>query len=212
MQTPTLKLVKSEALPLSESDSLKLAALEARVEHSIMDLCVSLFEIREYNAGIFWRSRFGSFHEYVKNRFGYEEQHAGRLVAAGKFVHALEQTGSHAPRPLRESQIRPILNQLPEPYQIPCWQLLTEGKEAEAIPKISADLVKAKVVEFKKTIPKAELDSLKPPRKEKKVTGSWQDETLKMLHAVSKATEKHPKTARIDELLEEIGALIVQTP
>ena len=214
MQPPNLQLTKVKPLSLSEDDQQKLVELESRVENSMMDFCVSLAEIRDYKEGIFWTDRYQFFPDYVKSRFGYGEQHAGRLVAAGKFVRALEQANSAAPKPIRESQIRPILNKLPEGRHVECWELLTKDKEAQAIPKISADIVEAKVVEFRKTIPKAELDELKRPRKEKaNAVPSVERARVHSRTLVGKllnTTGKLPKAAKIKGLLEKISELIAQ--
>jgi hypothetical protein len=79
---------------LSEEDTLKLKELERKVENSFLETSRALCEIKNYKDGLFWKGRFNSFADYVKERFNYQAQHAYRLAAAGEFVKQIESHNS----------------------------------------------------------------------------------------------------------------------
>jgi len=194
---------------LKPADQKLLRELEAKVESSAMDFCVALAEIRSHKDGIFWKSEHSTFQEYVRVRFGYGEQHAGRLVAAGGFVLQLEDSKSPAPRPVRENQVRPLLNKLPTKHQVPCWEVITE-KTAPA--KLTGDIIKAEVIKYRKTIPERELQASKPARKAKKNRIAPEEKAREKSHALvdklKAFAELLPQSDSILKALNELKSLI----
>lgn len=93
---------------LNQEDTLKLRELERKVENSFLETSRALCEIKNYKDGLFWKGRFNSFAEYVKERFNYQAQHAYRLAAAGEFVKQIEShnSSSTAKIPLPEKKSR----------------------------------------------------------------------------------------------------------
>lgn len=194
---------------LKPADQKLLRDLEAQVEKSAMDFCVALAEIHSHKDGIFWKSEYSTFQEYVRVRFGYGEQHAGRLVAAGGFVLQLEDSKSTAPRPVRENQVRPLLNKLPTKHLVPCWEQITE-KTAPA--KLTGDIIEAEVITYRKTIPKQELEANKRPRKAKKDRIPPEEKAREKSHALVDRLKAFagqlPQSDSILKVLKELKSLI----
>lgn len=194
---------------LKPADLKLLRELEAKVESSAMDFCVALAEIRSHKDGIFWKGEHSTFQEYVRVRFGYGEQHAGRLVAAGGFVLQLEDSKSSAPRPVRENQVRPLLNKLPTKHQVPCWEQITE-KMAPA--KLTGDIIEAEVITYRKTIPKQELEANKRRRKPKKDHIPPEDKAREKSHKLVEKLKAFagslPQSESILKALKELKTLI----
>ena len=209
MKPPTLHLTTVKATSLSEDDKKLLADLEAQIENSRMNFCVALAEIRDHKDGIFWKETHGSFQEYVRTRFGYGEQHTSRLVATGGFLLALGNAHSSAPKPIRENQVRPIINKLPKNHHVPCWELITQTNAPD---KLTGETVKAGVVEYRKTIPTAELQTSKPDRKPKKTALENQikskSASLALIKRLKLATEHLPNANEIHRSLESLISMI----
>ena len=201
--------MKSSALQPSTADLKLLRELEAKVEKSAMDFCVALAEIRGHKDGIFWKGEHSTFQEYVRVRFGYGEQHAGRLVAAGGFVLQLEDSKSSAPRPVRENQVRPLLNKLPTKHQVPCWEQITE-KMAPA--KLTGDIIEAEVITYRKRIPKQELEANKRTRKAKKdripPEETAREKSRKLVERLKAFAGVLPQSESILKALKELKTLI----
>lgn len=206
MTAPKLQPAIVTTPNLSASDRELLARLESEVENSVMSFCVALAKIRDYNNGIFWKDDYDSFPEYVKLRFGYSEQHAGRLANAGGFVRQLEDAKPEALRPIRESQVRPLLAKLLPAHVIPCWEIITEKK---APSELTADMIKAEVLEYRKRIPNAQLP---PTRKRDETRPSpvkvAKDRSHIWLKKLKVSTVALPRAVEILMLLERLENLI----
>lgn len=211
MRPPTLIRKTQQPSSLSTSDRKKLTELEAKVENSMMDFCVSLAEIRDYKDGLFWKGEYTSFYEYARSRFGYGQQHAGRLVATGSFLLQLASAKSNAPRPIRENQVRPLLNKLPVDHQIPCWEIITEKTPPS---KLTGDVIEAEVIQYRKKIPKPDLKAGKPARKPKKTKLPKDLKARVQSHAwiekLKTSTANLPKAPAIVKLLKEVATLVDQ--
>ena len=165
--------------------------------------------IRYYEGGRLWNRQYKTFNEYVYSRFSYSSQHALRQVAAGEFILALENAKSGAPYPHRESQVRPIIQKLPEKRRVECWEQICEKHPGE---DIKAVVVEAEVIQFKKTIPKEELIGT---RKAGKAKGSKPDaaEVARhrcegLFHRLEEATQPLPHHEEIIRLLKPVLQLI----
>jgi len=209
MKPPTLIREGRKASALTPADRELLAELESRVENSMMDFCRALAQIRDHKDGIFWKRDHSSFQEYARARFGYGEQHAGRLVATGGFLLELENSGSTAPIPVRENQVRPLLNKLPARHQIPCWEKITKANPPS---KLTGDIITAQVVQYRKTIPAAELNATKPTRKPKKNSSVPENKIRERCHdllaKLRLATESLPKVTTIHDILDSLEELV----
>lgn len=208
MKPPTLIREPSKASALTPDDRKLLAQLEARVENSMMDFCKALAEIRDYKDGILWKRDHSSFQEYAHARFGYGEQHAGRLVATGDFLRGLENSGSKAPMPIRENQVRPLLNKLPARHQIPCWEKITKANPPS---KLTGDIITAGVVQYRKTIPAAELNATKPDRRPKKSSPPVKkalEQCHSLLAKLKLAAAALPNSSDIQLFLEDLAQFI----
>ncbi len=209
MMPPTLVRKQQPHAALSLSDQKLLAELEAKVENSMMGFCVALAEIRDHKDGVFWKERYTSFQEYARARFGYGEQHTGRLIATGGFLLELENSKSKAPKPVRENQVRPLLNKLPAEHQIPCWEKIT-GKTPPS--KLTGDIIEAQVVQYRKNIPAAELAAVKPERRPKKNAPPPDERARGMSHAwlekLKASTAALPQAEAIGKLLDQVAVLV----
>jgi hypothetical protein len=207
MKRPLLPITKASVSTLSSADSRLLEQLEARVEHSMMDFCVALAEIQKHKAGIFWRERYGSFAEYVRDRFGYKEQHAYRLAAAGAFV--LELDAKNIPRPTNEIQARHVINKIPATHRVECWKKITQKLPSK---EMTGDLIAAEVMSYRKTLPKDLLKTEKPPRKPNKVplAGVQKDRRIshELVGKLKIATAELPCAADIHGFITKIEELI----
>lgn len=71
-----------------------------------------------------YRAEFGTFEDYCRERWGFTQQHATRLIRASEFIENIsnEPIGS---LPKTESQIRPMTGLEPDDQRL-AWQLVTE--------------------------------------------------------------------------------------
>jgi len=209
MPTPTLEIATETVSPLSPADRRRLKDLEIRVESGIMDFASALHEIRTYKNGILWKAEYNSFEEYAKARFFYQKQHAYRLAAAGAFVSKLDTQGSSARKPLRESQIRPIINKLPEEHHVRCWEKITEVNPPE---KLTTELVATKVSEYQKTLPpdiRRREKNEKAAKPEKlAVEERARERSFEALRKLKLVTAALPRASEISKLLKELLKLI----
>ena len=207
-ERPRLPSTTTPTPRFAKEDKKKLEELEAKVERSSMDLCRNLAEIHNYKDGLFWKEH-GSFHAYVKARFNYGEQHAYRLVAAGDFISELEASTKKIPLPEKEIQVRHIINKIPEPRRIQCWEEITQKYKPE---EWTGDVIEAEVIEFRKTIPKDELKAAKPASraKTKKKTGVREVKKMSkdLLERLKKAVSSLTNAADILKGIKKVEDLI----
>lgn len=148
MKGPILEIMPPPSSGLSAEDEKVLKNWEREIHGLVFKTLHVLAKIKEYKGGRLWKARgHESFAEYVQAQFGHSAAHAGRLDKAGSFVHLLEEKRSSAPLPLRESQIRPVVQALPENHWIPCWEEITDRREPEIL---QASLIVAEVKQYKK--------------------------------------------------------------
>ncbi len=209
MPAPTLNIQTEIVRALSSADQKHLRALEARVESSLMDFAVALYEIRTYKEGLLWRQEFGSFEEYAQARFSYQKQHAYRLAAAGEFVSKLDTLASSAPKPLRESQVRPIINKLPEEHHVSFWKELVRGHTPE---ELTGEYIERRVKAFQATLPKTEIKIAKKPKSLKLDEALLQDRAkakgLALVAKLEAAVSPLPRHSEISALLKSIAKLL----
>jgi len=101
-----------------------------------------------------YKKKYGTFENYLKERWGYSKQHGHRLINSAEIYQKLEHktlTGKDTEKspigdflPTAESQIRPLLDSLKtDSERVKVWQnVQSDGK------KITANLVQEKVDEF----------------------------------------------------------------
>lgn len=211
MSAPILKLAPSKKSTLSREEQSLLTELEARVEGAWMECCYALAKIRDYEGGRLWNQEYKSFNEYVYSRFNYSSQHALRQVAAGEFILALESSGSKAPPPLRESQVRPIIQKLPEKHRVECWELIYEKHQVR---DIKATVVESEVIQFKKGIPREELIGTrkagKPTASKPDPTALARKQSMDLLCRLEETARLLPQKKNISKLLKSVLALIMQ--
>lgn len=144
---PTLEIIQPTS-KLVGVDKKLLADLESRVETGLRGVMEALHQLKNHKGGILWQSQgYKSFEEYCRTRFDFQKQHAYRLAAAGEFVSKLD-TGT--PLPIRESQVRPIINKIQEPEKrLAFWKELVEESAPESL---TASEVEEKLKTFLKAI------------------------------------------------------------
>lgn len=135
------------ALTVTEQD--RLDVLEEVIEDGLqtfVDVGQALLEIRD---GRLYRADYGTFENYCRDRWGFVQQHATRLIRASEAMINLksEPIGS---LPVVESQVRPLTRLEPE-QQREAWQ---EAVKTASNGKMTAAHV-AEVVE-RHTVPKPE--------------------------------------------------------
>ena len=208
MPSPQLIEVElTQSNKLSEDDQALLLKLEAKVEKSAMAFCVALADIRDYKAGAFWEG-YSNFNEYVLKRFGYQAQHAGRLVATGCFVKKLKDAGCKV-LPLRESQARHILTKVPGDLQAECWEKITKKRPLH---ELTGDIIEAEVIAFRKTISPAILKAAKPNRapKQKRPPQVERARTkcFDLVKKLKEISQNLPTSSDISDLWDELKILI----
>jgi len=199
-----------DAPALTPEDQELLYDLEAKVEESGTALCVNLAKIHSYKEGIFWKQDYAFFHQYVLARFGYREQHAGRLLATGLFFVELENSSDQPHYPVCESHVRELVNKLPPNHRGACWRKITKSKEPC---ELTGKIVRDEVAEYRKIIPVEELELAKPPRKPKKSTVpenkiTAATEARQLLAKLKIITAQLPESEAILDLLDSIDELI----
>ena len=209
MPAPTLTIQTEIVSRLSSADQKHLETLEAKVEGGFMDFAIALHEIRTYKDGLLWRDNHPSFEEYAQVRFSYQKQHAYRLAAAGAFVSKLDTKKSSAPKPIRESQIRPLLNKIPEEHQVDCWEkMTTECKVSE----LTGDVVTSQVLRYQANLPKTQDQKQKKPKRPKedkeKIQSRARDKAFDLVEKLESAAEPLPRAKEILDLLAKIEKLI----
>ena len=102
------------------------------------------------------------------------------------YILELENSKSTAPMPLRESQVRPLLNKLTKTRQVPCWEVITQKTEPA---KLTGEFIEAEVIEYRKNIPEEELKANKRKRKPKRASVSAgqkaKDKSLKWIERLN---------------------------
>lgn len=194
---------------LSQEDTLKLNELERKVQNSFLETCRALCEIKNYKDGLFWKGRFNSFAEYVKERFNYQAQHAYRLAAAGEFVQRIEVHNSSSttkiPLPEKEIQVRHIINKIPEDKRLQCWQgIATKTAPSE----LSGVVIEAEVVEFRKKLPRNELRAHTRQRKPKPGIAEVKNASLRLVEKLNRAVQSLPNSEQLLKGLKRITKLI----
>jgi hypothetical protein len=102
-------------------------------------------EIRDYKNGILIRS-YGSLENYCRQRWGFGQSQAYRLIGAAEVLRALSPIGEnrHIPLPINENQTRPLMQlKLPQDQQR-AWELVIE-KTADG--KITGTIINQAVKE-----------------------------------------------------------------
>jgi len=208
-ERPRLPSTTSPTTRLAKEDEKKLKELEAKVERLAMDVCRNLAEIKKYKEGLFWKDRYDSFAGYVKARFNFGEQHAYRLAAAGDFIIQLDDSGKKIPLPEKEIQVRYLINKIPEPRRIQCWEGITQKYKPE---EWRGEVIENEVIEFRKTIPKDELKAAKPASraKTKKKTGVREVKKMSkdLLERLKKAVSSLTNAADILKGIKKVEDLI----
>jgi len=116
----------SEAL-VATSEGVRLAELEATIERGLqtfVDVGNALLEIRD---GRLYRAQYGTFELYCRERWGFSNENARRLMRSAEVMQVLE---AETPPiggvlPTTESQARP-LTALPPDAQREAWQRAVE--------------------------------------------------------------------------------------
>lgn len=207
MSAPTLVLSKSTS-PLEVADQNLLTQLEAKVESGMMEFALALSQIKSHKGGLLWRSQgYESFEDYCQSRFDFKKQHAYRLAAAGEFVSSLD-TGM--PLPIRESQVRPIINKVQDPAKrVEFWTELT----AKENPKnLTATVIEAEVSEYCRK----NGDAAKPSNRQIKASDSTTEEKLEkvrekclvLIGRLEEAASDLPKGDEIRTLLKDVMLLV----
>jgi len=192
---------------LSQEETLMLNELEKKVENSFLDTCRALCEIKNYKDGLFWKDRFSSFAEYVKERFNYQIQHAYRLAAAGEFVRQIESHNSSSttkiPLPEKEIQVRHIINKIPEKERLQCWEGLTSKCSPSELTGVA---IEAEVVEFRKKLPGEKIPIRK--RKQQNRVQEITNASLRLIKNLRMLVLAHPKAKQILKQVQKIEQIL----
>ncbi|MEY3898594.1 MAG: hypothetical protein RLZZ214_4116 [Verrucomicrobiota bacterium] len=162
----------------------------------------ALHEIKTYRDGLLWKTDFLSFDRYCEAKWGYQKSHAYRLVDTGSFIAELADSpqGENVPQPLNAGQIRPLIESVPKPHRVECWNKIMTGKDpAEFTGPMIAD-------EARKFVRKHKLatKAVKPARVSVKVRATRELGRLRSILG------KLPQPQRFDQLLLGIEILINQ--
>lgn len=131
---------------LPEAEQIELLTLEYDIEQSLkkgwtafVEIGEALIKIKKANL---YRGHGEVFEEYCAARWGFHHSHANELMGAARFVKGLESV-PQAPKPERESIVRPLLKLPPDKAQS-VWIRAAELAKGKTI---TARLVKAVVRE-----------------------------------------------------------------
>lgn len=209
MPSPILEIQTPIVADLSPGDQRLLQQLESRVESGMMEFARALHEIRTYKDGLLWKTNYESFEEYAQARFSYQKQHAYRLAAAGGFVSKLDTQSPSAPKPLRESQIRPIINKLPEEHHIPFWENITIDRPPS---ELTTEFVTAEVAKYQKSLPSQERrpeKKTKPPKRDRPAADEIaREKSFEAIRKLKLAASDLPRFAEISDLLDKVSELV----
>lgn len=140
---------------LSNSEEYELVAFEATIERGLqtfVEVGNALAEIREKRL---YRAQYGTFEDYLTQRWNMTPQHAGRLISAAEVAGNLEPIGSI---PVTESQARPLTSLEPE-VQRAAWQ---EVIDTAPNGKITAAHVEAVAQTYRTPIEEWDVISISP--------------------------------------------------
>lgn len=209
MKAPILEIMLGPTSGLSPADEKILKDWEGQIEGLVITTLQLLTKIKEYKGGILWQSGgHKSFIEYLQARFGHSVTHSGRLDQAGDFVKLLGDKKSTAPIPSRESQIRPVVQTLPEEHWVPCWEFITSGRETKTL---QASFVTEEVKRYKRRNETALVGKTKsrisagmriPADVKARKTGH------DLVTRLEEAVKILPKSAEIEKQLKAIDILI----
>lgn len=149
----------SQALTVIEKEELK--EFENRIETGLKtfrEVGNALMSIRD---GRLYRSKFKTFEDYCRERWGFARNYANKMIAAAEVVSNL---GTTVPIPTSERQARPLAS-LPPEQQPEAWKAATEKAELEQR-KVTAKDVKEEVAKIKTTAEVVDVDVLPPEKKE----------------------------------------------
>ncbi len=136
---------------LTKRDKNRLAKCEERIAkgmHGFVDAGLALAEVNEHNLFI----TYGSFAAYCKQRWEITPTYARNLIRAASVVQHLrgEECETIVSLPLKETHARPLTT-IPMEKVSGVWQMVVDSapKTDAGEPRITADLVKQKVEEWK---------------------------------------------------------------
>jgi len=138
-----------KAPELAKADADYLAEREKTIASGLkkfMEVGTALLEIREYNKGVLFAQRYGSFENYCRERWGFGQSQAYRLMGDAKIVSAISPMGEkeNIPMPIAERQIRPLALLKKPADQFKAWKSVATENEPQ---DITGKLVKTAVRE-----------------------------------------------------------------
>jgi DNA repair photolyase len=89
----------------------------------------ALHEINTYKDGLLWKQAYPSFVHYCLVKWHYAKSYAYRLLDFGGFINDVKTSsplGVECKLPLNLGQARPLLELVPKPHQVACWQKIVE--------------------------------------------------------------------------------------
>ena len=195
---------------LSGEDASFLSERERVIEagrKTFLEVGRALLQIRDYQGGLLYKKRFGTFDAYCKERWDIGHSHAYRLMDAAEIYQSLSPRGDkrhEVPMPATEKQLRPLKRHPPK-LRAKAWQ--------NAIKTAGTAPVAARHVEKEvRTLMKAE--GIKPPSVAKKTTDpvhrlpAHDVEQIRALLAKIRKAVVSGAVNRVPDWLDEIVCLL----
>ena len=138
-----------KAPELAKADAEFLAEREKTISSGLkkfLEVGTALLEIQNYKNGVLFKQGFGSFENYCRERWGFGQSQAYRLMGDAKIVSAISPMGEkeNIPMPIAERQIRPLALLKKPADQFKAWKAVAAEHKPE---DITGKLVNAAVKE-----------------------------------------------------------------
>lgn len=145
---------------LSGQDRSFLEEHEKTIEagrRTFLEVGAALLEIRDYNHGLLYKERYGTFENYCRERWEFGRSYAFRLMDAAEIYGEMLPRGNKmavGALPTTEKQIR-SLKKLPDRLRLPAWKRAVEAAGQGHVASRDVERVVRKVMEE---------EGIKPPR------------------------------------------------
>lgn len=118
-------MVQSGVVTLNEIERVELAQYEETIQRGIgtfVEVGQALLAIRDQRL---YRAEFGTFEDYCRERWGFSDRHARRLIDASSTIINIESGPTGSGLPVTEREIRPLTKLEPD-QQREAWQRAVE--------------------------------------------------------------------------------------
>ena len=121
----------------------QLSLLEKQVESGFSNAANALREIKESKI---YKKQYGTWENYLKDRWGYSKMWYSHLISASEVVDNIEKVNNCLPKPSNIGQARE-LSTLEPAQQVEVWEAVTEKYEPKEITAAKIKEVRQEILE-----------------------------------------------------------------